>query len=174
MTLWETSVVLLIFGKCSTRFQMVDTDMLLGLEQKTVVGRLCKPRSRPWRVPATRPDPNFYFATRTIFQNFRVSGFSQQAVSQQASSNLLTIILQFCCSLSLFISVPLAWITECLKNSSFSGCNQVIVISNATQICLSQYVRYLKLFWSKKRQPKLMCAEKKNSFEMDLGSTVLA
>ena len=32
--------------------------------------------SRVWRVPATRPDPNFFFCypnpTRTIFQNFRV------------------------------------------------------------------------------------------------------
>ena len=42
-------LVVLIFGKCWTSFQMVDTAMLLGLEQKAVVRRLCKPRRRTYR-----------------------------------------------------------------------------------------------------------------------------
>ena len=45
----------------------------------------------------TRPELFFCYPnpTRNIFQNFQVLGFSQKAVSQQAASNLLTIILKF-------------------------------------------------------------------------------
>ena len=57
----------------------------------------------------TRPELLFCYPnpTRTIFKNFRVSGFSQQAVSQQAASNLLTIILKFCCFLVALTRNPL-------------------------------------------------------------------
>ena len=57
----------------------------------------------------TRPELLFCFPnpTRTTFKKFRVSGFSQQAVSQQAASNLLTIILKFCCFLVALTRNPL-------------------------------------------------------------------
>ena len=67
------------------------------------------PETRLWRVPATRPDLLFCYPnpTRTTFKKFRVLGFSQQAVSQQAASNLLTIILKFCCFLVALTRNPL-------------------------------------------------------------------
>ena len=57
----------------------------------------------------TRPELLFCYPnpTRTTFKKFRVSGFSQQAVSQQAASNLLTIILKFCCFLVALTRNPL-------------------------------------------------------------------
>ena len=63
---------------------------------------------RSTRYP-TRPELLFCYPnpTRTTFKKFRVSGFSQQAVSQQAASNLLTIILKFCCFLVALTRNPL-------------------------------------------------------------------
>ena len=57
----------------------------------------------------TRPELFFCYPnpTQTIFHNLRVQGFSQQAVSQQATSNLLTIILKFCCFLVVLTQNPL-------------------------------------------------------------------
>ena len=57
----------------------------------------------------TRPELLFCYPnpTRTTFKKFRVLGFSQQAVSQQAASNLLTIILKFCCFLVALTRNPL-------------------------------------------------------------------
>ena len=52
-----------------TVLALLDSLDLTSYSKKCLVGR-------PWWVPATQPDPNFFFCylnpTRTIFQNFRV------------------------------------------------------------------------------------------------------
>ena len=91
-----------------------------SLEYSTYFHIYPTPKSFGWHLGAfrqaltstrypTRPELLFCYPnpTRTTFKKFRVSGFSQQAVSQQAASNLLTIILKFCCFLVALTRNPL-------------------------------------------------------------------
>ena len=81
-----------------------------GLEPKGAVRShaRCEQGLTSTRYP-TWPELFFCYPnpTRTIFQNFQVEGFSQQAVSQKAASNLWTIILKFCCFLVVLTLNPL-------------------------------------------------------------------
>ena len=65
---------------------------------------------RPWRVPATRPDPNFFLLPEPdpkYFFKFPSLGFSPVGCFPQAASNLLTIIFKFCYFLVVLTRNPL-------------------------------------------------------------------